>query len=111
MASLKKAFEDESVNHEGQLSDMRHKHTQEITVINEQLESMKKIKIGLEKAKQTLEAESADLASELRNVNQSRQESERKRKQAETQIAELQVNFFLLIHQNLYYNEILIFCR
>jgi myosin protein heavy chain len=41
-----------------------------------------------------LEAESADLATELRNVNQSRQESDRKRKQAETQIAELQVSFF-----------------
>lgn len=91
MATLKKTLEDESGNHESQLSDMRHKHAQEISSINEQLENIKKIKGGLEKAKQTLEAENADLATELRNVNQSRQENDRRRKQAETQIAELQV--------------------
>jgi myosin protein heavy chain len=93
VASLKKAFEEETVNHESQLAETRHKHTQEITTINEQLENLKKVKIGLEKSKATLEAENADLATELRNVNQSRQESDRKRKQAETQIAELQVSF------------------
>ncbi|XP_065073344.1 myosin heavy chain, non-muscle isoform X1 [Ochlerotatus camptorhynchus] len=91
VATLKKTLEDESGNHESQVSDMRHKHAQEISSINEQLESIKKIKGGLEKAKQTLEAENADLATELRNVNQSRQENDRRRKQAETLIAELQV--------------------
>lgn len=91
VATLKKALEDEAGNHESQLSDMRHKNAQEISSINEQLESIKKVKTGLEKAKQTLEAENADLATELRNVNQSRQENDRRRKQAETLIAELQV--------------------
>lgn len=71
---------------------MRHKHSQELSSINEQLENLKKTKAGLEKAKQTLEAENADLATELRNVNTSRQENDRRRKQAESQIAELQVN-------------------
>lgn len=70
---------------------MRHKHGQEIASINEQLESIKKLKAGLEKSKQTLEAENADLATELRNANQSKQENDRRRKQAESQIAELQV--------------------
>lgn len=72
---------------------MRHKHTTEISSINEQLENLKKLKAGLDKSKSTLEAENADLATELRNVNQSRQENDRRRKQAETQIAELQVGF------------------
>lgn len=93
VASLKKAFEDETVNHESLLQDMRHKHGQEISSINEQLENFKKTKLGLEKQKQTLEAENADLATELRNVNQSRQESDRRRKQAEQQFAEVQVRF------------------
>lgn len=91
LASLKKNLEDETVTHEAQLADMRHKHSQELSSINEQLENLKKVKAGLEKAKQTLEAENADLATELRNVNTSRQENDRKRKQAESQIAELQV--------------------
>ncbi len=72
---------------------MRHKHTQELTSINEQLENMKKVKMGLDKQKQTLEAENADLVTELRNVNQSRQENDRRRKQLEVQFAEVQVGF------------------
>lgn len=70
---------------------MRHKHGQELSSINEQLENFKKARVGLEKQKLTLEAENADLATELRNVNQSRQENDRRRKQAEQQFAEVQV--------------------
>lgn len=92
LATLKKSLEEEAANHENSLAEMRHKHGQEISSINEQLESIKKLKAGLEKAKQTLEAENADLATELRNANQSKQENDRRRKQAESQIAELQVS-------------------
>ena len=46
----------------------------------------------MEKTKQTLEAENSDLATELRNVNQSRQEYDFRRKQANASIAELQVS-------------------
>lgn len=98
LASLKKNLEEEAGHHEGQLADMRHKHSQEIGGINEQLETLKKARASLEKAKQTLEAENADLATELRNVNSSRQENDRRRKQAESQIAELQVRHAYTFH-------------
>jgi myosin protein heavy chain len=75
---------------------MRHKHTQEQTSINEQLENIKKVKLALDKQKQTLEAENADLATELRNVNQSRQENDRRRKQAEQQFNEVQVRKIII---------------
>lgn len=91
MATLKKNLEEEAGSHEAHLADMRHKHSQELSSINEQLENFKKARASLEKAKATLEAENADLATELRNVNSSRQENDRRRKQAESQIAELQV--------------------
>ncbi|KAH8401047.1 hypothetical protein KR009_002704, partial [Drosophila setifemur] len=91
LATLKKSLEEETVNHEGVLADMRHKHSQELNGINDQLENLRKAKGVLEKAKGTLEAENADLATELRSVNSSRQENDRRRKQAESQIAELQV--------------------
>lgn len=91
MASLKKSLEEEAVTHEAHLTEMRHKHSQELSSINEQLENLKKARIGLEKSKQTLESENAELGNELRNVNSSRQENDRRRKQAESQIAELQV--------------------
>lgn len=93
LATLKKSLEEETGSHESHLSDMRHKHSQELAVLNEQLETLKKARNSLDKAKQTLEAENADLATELRNVNSSKQDNDRRRKQAETQIAELQVNF------------------
>lgn len=48
------------------------------------------VRAGLEKAKGTLEAENADLASELRTVTNTKQESDRRRKTAEQQLAELQ---------------------
>lgn len=88
---MKKNLEDEAGSHESHLAEMRHKHSQELSGINEQLENLKKARSSLEKAKSTLEAENADLATELRNVNSSRQENDRRRKQAESQIAELQV--------------------
>ncbi|XP_037927141.1 myosin heavy chain, non-muscle isoform X1 [Hermetia illucens] len=90
LATLKKSLEEEAANHEANIAEMRHKHSQEINGINDQLENLKKAKTVLEKTKQTLEAENADLATELRNVNSSRQENDRRRKQAESQIAELQ---------------------
>jgi myosin heavy chain 9/10/11/14 len=98
LATLKKSLEDEAGNHETALTEFRHKHTQELGSINEQLENFKKIKAGLEKAKSTLEAENADLATELRNVNQSRQENDRRRKQAESQISEIQVSLKLYFY-------------
>lgn len=76
MATLKKSLEDDTQSHEVQMAEVRHKHTQEVVAINEQLENIKKGKTGLEKVKQSLEAENADLTTELRNVGASRQESE-----------------------------------
>ncbi|KZC11647.1 Myosin heavy chain, non-muscle [Dufourea novaeangliae] len=89
LATLKKNLEEETSMHEATLADMRHKHTQELTALNEQMDALKKTKAVLEKAKGTLEAENADLASELRSVSASRQESDRRRKQAEQQLAEV----------------------
>ncbi|XP_044253341.1 myosin heavy chain, non-muscle isoform X3 [Tribolium madens] len=90
LANLKKNLEEENQVHEATLADMRHKHTQELASLNEQLENIKKQKASIEKAKQSLEAENADLTSELRNVGASRQEGERRRKQAESQLVEIQ---------------------
>ncbi|XP_055324456.1 myosin heavy chain, non-muscle isoform X1 [Sitodiplosis mosellana] len=91
LASLKKNLEEETMSHESYVQEMRHKHSQELATVNDQMENVKKTRAGLEKAKQTLEAENADLATELRNVNSSKQENDRRRKQAESQIAELQI--------------------
>lgn len=43
LATLKKTLEEEAQVHEAQMTDMRHKHTQELTSVNEQLEQLKKV--------------------------------------------------------------------
>lgn len=57
------------------MTEMRHKHSQELQALNEQFENIKKAKAGFEKHKQNLEAENADLTTELRSISASRQES------------------------------------
>ena len=53
------------------------------------MDSLKKSKSGLEKAKNTLEGEMADMSAELKAAMASKQENERRRKQLESQNAEL----------------------
>lgn len=45
--------------------------------------------MALEKAKQSLDAEHAEVTNELKQVSAARQEAERKRKQAEQQVQEI----------------------
>ncbi|XP_021938647.1 myosin heavy chain, non-muscle isoform X2 [Zootermopsis nevadensis] len=90
LATLKKSLEEDAATHETSIAEMRHKYSQDLALINEQMESIKKAKLGLEKVKSQLEAENADLTTELRSVGANRQECERRRKQAESQLVELQ---------------------
>ena len=53
------------------------------------MDSLKKSKSGLEKTKNTLEGEMADMSAELKAAMASKQENERRRKQLESQNAEL----------------------
>lgn len=44
LAALKKALEEETQVHEVSVTDMRHKHSQEIATLNEQIEQLKKVR-------------------------------------------------------------------
>ncbi|XP_073974328.1 myosin heavy chain 10 isoform X3 [Rhodnius prolixus] len=88
LATLKKTLEEETQIHEVTLTEMRHKHTQEVAALNEQMEVLKKTKVSLEKAKAQLEGDAAELAKELLAAGTGKAESERKRKQAEASLME-----------------------
>ncbi|MBN3320971.1 MYH11 protein, partial [Atractosteus spatula] len=114
---LKRALEEEGRNHEAQVQEMRQKHTQAVEELTEQLEQSKReeksinqhhsllrsiaglssfffnVKANLEKAKQTLEKEAADLSSEVRSLSQAKQDVEHKRKKVEVQLTDLQSRF------------------
>ena len=65
---------------------MRHKHSQELAVLHEQMDNAKKIKAALEKAKASLEAENADMANEIKSIATSKAETDIKRKHLESQV-------------------------
>ncbi|XP_051789956.1 myosin-11 isoform X3 [Erpetoichthys calabaricus] len=90
---LKRALEEEGRTHEAQVQEMRQKHTQAVEELTEQLEQFKRTKTNLDKAKQTLEKENADLAGEVRSLAQTKQEVEHKKKKLEGQLTDLQSKF------------------
>ncbi|XP_035510181.1 myosin-11-like [Morone saxatilis] len=55
VALLKKAMEEEGRSHDAQIQDLRQKHGQAVEELSEQLEQAKRVRAGLEKAKQALE--------------------------------------------------------
>ena len=73
LASLKKTLEEETANHESTITDMRHKHSNEIASLNESLDTLKKNKASLEKARNGLEGDMADLSAELKAATASKQ--------------------------------------
>uniref|UniRef100_H3D140 Myosin, heavy chain 11b, smooth muscle n=1 Tax=Tetraodon nigroviridis TaxID=99883 RepID=H3D140_TETNG len=93
VASLKRAMEEEGRTHEAQIQDLRQKHGQAVEELNEQLEQAKRVRAGLEKAKQALEKESADLSADLRSLASSKQDVEHKKKKLEGQLNDLHSRF------------------
>ena len=59
LASIKKALEDETANHEQMITEMRHKHGHEVSQLNNNIDQLKKSKMTAEKSKCQLEAEMA----------------------------------------------------
>ncbi|KAH0632072.1 hypothetical protein JD844_020133 [Phrynosoma platyrhinos] len=90
---LKRALEEETRTHEAQVQEMRQKHTQAVEELTEQLEQFKRVKANLDKAKQGLEKDNADLIIEVRSLSQAKQEVEHKKKKLEGQLQELQTKF------------------
>uniref|UniRef100_A0A8C2U441 Myosin-9 n=1 Tax=Coturnix japonica TaxID=93934 RepID=A0A8C2U441_COTJA len=89
---LKKTLEDEAKTHEAQIQEMRQKHSQAIEELAEQLEQTKRVS-NLEKAKQALESEKAELSNEVKVLLQGKGDAEHKRKKVDAQLQELQVKF------------------
>jgi len=89
LANIKKALEEDSSSHEQVITDMRHKHSHELSQLNNNIDQLKKTKTAAEKAKGQLEADLADMANELKSITGNKQEAERRRKQLESQVGEL----------------------
>ncbi|XP_033983811.1 myosin-10 isoform X1 [Trematomus bernacchii] len=86
---LQRCVEDGARRHEGQLSELRVKHSGAIDNLQEQLDNSKRARQSFEKAKSVLEEERLNLSSELKSLQASRTESERGRKRAEGQLQEV----------------------
>ncbi|KAM7387492.1 hypothetical protein PAMA_009893 [Pampus argenteus] len=93
VAMLKKTMEDEGRSHEAQIQDLRQKHSLAVEELNEHLEQAKRVRAGLEKAKQALEKESANLSADLRSLASAKQDVEHKKKKVEGQLNDLHSRF------------------
>merc|ERR1719288_700758 len=91
LATLKKGLEDETINHENQIAEMRHKHSSETSELNNQLDQLKRLRSQFEKQANQLKTENDEMSNELKTVSSSKAENERKRKQLEMQANELQL--------------------
>lgn len=58
-----------------------------------ELDNLRKNKAVIDKAKSNLENENADMEQELKQVSTARNDSERKRKQLESQLIDLQARY------------------
>lgn len=93
VGALKKNLEEEVNQHNIQIADIRAKHAKVIDDLNEQLDSARKAKAALEKTKSTLEAENADMANEIKALQALKQENERRRKQLEQAVQDLNTKY------------------
>ncbi|XP_015680592.1 myosin-10-like isoform X1 [Protobothrops mucrosquamatus] len=91
VTELKKTIEVEIKAHEAQVVDMRQRHTSALEELSEQLEQSRRFKTTLEKAKQALEGENAEMQKELKILQGARLESEQRRKKLESQVQDLQL--------------------
>nr|XP_048688488.1 myosin-10-like isoform X2 [Caretta caretta] len=91
VAELKKGMEDEVKVHEAQVLEIRQRHTHALEELSEQLEQSRRVKGTLEKAKQALEGEKAELVQEVKGLQAARLDSEQRRKKLEGQVQELQI--------------------
>uniref|UniRef100_A0A452ICT6 Myosin heavy chain 14 n=1 Tax=Gopherus agassizii TaxID=38772 RepID=A0A452ICT6_9SAUR len=91
VAELKKGIEDEVKVHEAQVLEMRQRHAHALEELSEQLEQLRRVKGTLEKAKQALEGEKAELVQEVKGLQATRLDSDQRRKKLEGQVQELQI--------------------
>ncbi|XP_044844653.1 myosin-10-like isoform X2 [Mauremys mutica] len=91
VAELKKGIEDEVKAHEAQVLEMRQRHAHALEELSEQLEQSRRVKGTLEKVKQTLEGEKAELVQEVKGLQVARLDSDQRRKKLEGQVQELQI--------------------
>jgi predicted RND superfamily exporter protein len=86
---LKKKLDEETVNREVIVAELKNKFNKQSEELNEQLDSMRKTYANMSKVKQTLEAENVDLANEVKNLNQLKMDGDRKRKQLESTVQDI----------------------
>merc|ERR1719242_525832 len=75
LANTKRNLEEAVSTHEQSMTDMRHKHSQDVNQLNNQLDQVKKQAAQAEKMKGQFEAELADITHELKSVSGNKQEA------------------------------------
>ena len=85
---VRNELETERSNYEKILSDARHKHTNQLEALQDEIENIKRQKGQAEKAKAALEAENRELSEDLKSSTATKQDSDSKRRRTEANLQE-----------------------
>lgn len=84
-------MDEELVNRDVMIQELRQKHARQIDELNEQLDLAKKQRTQTDKIRSSTELELTEVRNELKAAQAARLESDRKRKVAEQQLQDLVV--------------------
>ncbi|GMT36237.1 hypothetical protein PFISCL1PPCAC_27534, partial [Pristionchus fissidentatus] len=90
LQGLKRSLEANRADYEAKIDEIKAKYSRQLEDLSEQVEQQRKLRSQMEKTKTSIETERNELSSELSTVQAIKAESEKKRKQAEAAILDLQ---------------------
>uniref|UniRef100_A0A5F8GPC7 Myosin heavy chain 13 n=1 Tax=Monodelphis domestica TaxID=13616 RepID=A0A5F8GPC7_MONDO len=86
---LRRDFEEANLHHEATVATLRKKHSDSVSELQEQIDSLQRIKQKLEKEKSELKMEIDDLASNVESVSKSKSNIEKMYRTLEDQFSEI----------------------
>ncbi|CAF0997372.1 unnamed protein product [Adineta steineri] len=91
LQKLRRDLEEANLQHEATAAQLRKKHQDAVTEMGEQIDQLQKLKIKLEKEKQTIKSETGDLRTQVEHLQKGKVAAEKLSKQLEQQLNDIQV--------------------
>ncbi|CAF4029803.1 unnamed protein product [Adineta steineri] len=91
LAKLRRDLEEANLQHEATAAQLRKKHQDAVTEMGEQIDQLQKLKIKLEKDKQTVKSEIDNLRSQIEHIQKGKTTAEKLSKQLEQHLNDIQI--------------------
>lgn len=105
LTNMRSQMESEQNSFKSTLTELRTKHSAEVTELNDQLQDKERRLLSAKKELKNVQAENVDLSNDLANERSSRSDNDKRRKQLENLVAELQAKLTETERQRTEYME------